>query len=83
MTTVHLDGVYVDDVAVQCFGGTPDATSFAFFNGTSMATPHVAGAAAFLFTKFAGATVAQIRNRIISNVDVKPRLPATWRPEGV
>jgi subtilisin family serine protease len=72
--TVQDDGVYVDDVAVTCFISTFDATSYAFFNGTSMATPQVAGSAAFLFTKFPAATVAQIKDKILRSVDKKPAL---------
>ena len=53
----------------------PAATRvFGLFNGTSMATPHVAGAAAFLFTKFPTATVAQIKDKILRSVDKKPSL---------
>ncbi len=36
------DGAYVDDVAVKCRTERFNATSYAFLNGTSMATPHVA-----------------------------------------
>lgn len=64
------DGVHIDDVVVSCFKGV----GFDLFNGTSMATPHVAGAAAFLFTKFPGATVGQIKDRILRSVDRKPSL---------
>ena len=39
-----------------------------------MATPQVAGAAAFLFTKFPTATVAQIKDKILRSVDKKPSL---------
>ena len=39
-----------------------------------MATPHVAGVAAFLFTRFPGATVAQIKARILRGVDKKENL---------
>ena len=71
MASNQDDGVYVDDVAVKCFTSTFDATSYEFFNGTSMATPHVAGAAAFLFTKFPTATVAQVKDKILRSVDKK------------
>lgn len=62
------DGAFVDNVSVSCYKG---ATGYAYFNGTSMATPHVAGAAAFLFTKFPTATAAQIKDRILRSVDKK------------
>ncbi len=74
MTSIQDDGVYVDDVAVECFTSTLDATSYGFKNGTSMATPQVAGAAAFLFTKFPTATVAQVKDKILRSVDKKPSL---------
>ena len=72
--TNEADGAYIDDFKVKCSSGVFDATSFEFLNGTSMATPHVAGAAAFLFTRFPGATVAQIKARILRGVDKKENL---------
>jgi subtilisin family serine protease len=66
------DGVHVDDVQISCF--KLGNVGFALFNGTSMATPHVAGAAAFLFTKFPTATVAQIKDKLLRSVDKKPSL---------
>lgn len=72
--SVTDDGAYVDDLAVKCLTTSFDATSYAFFNGTSMATPHVAGAAGFLFTRFPTATVAQIKDKILRSVDTKASL---------
>ncbi len=42
-------------------------TAAAYLNGTSMATPHVAGAAALYLQSNAGATPAQVANAIVSN----------------
>ena len=42
--------------------------SYASYNGTSMATPHVSGAAALYASKNPGATAAQIKNAILSSV---------------
>jgi subtilisin family serine protease len=67
-------GAFVDDVRVHCFKRGTDASSYAFFNGTSMATPHVAGAAAFLATKFPTASVASLKDRILRGVDAKAPL---------
>lgn len=47
----------------------PQSNAYAFFNGTSMATPHVAGAAAFLKAIDPSLTPTQIRNRLISNAE--------------
>jgi thermitase len=68
------DGVYLDDVAVRCRTNTFNATSYEFLSGTSMATPHVAGAAAFLFSKFPAATVGQVKSKILRSADRKASL---------
>jgi subtilisin family serine protease len=69
--TQHSDGVYVDDLLVRCVPTTINATNYIFFNGTSMATPHVAGAAALALARFPSLTVAQLRNRLLNTADPK------------
>lgn len=49
-------------------------SSYASYNGTSMATPHVSGAAALYASKHPGATAAQIRSAILSSVTATPSL---------
>jgi subtilisin family serine protease len=42
--------------------------------GTSMATPHVAGVAGLVFSQFPGWTHLQVKERLLSTVDVSPGL---------
>ena len=64
------DGVYVDDVLFKCLSDTYDGSELAFKNGTSMATPVVAGAAAVVWSKYPSLTVAQLRSAILTSVDM-------------
>ncbi len=47
---------------------------YASLSGTSMAAPHVAGAAALLYSYLPGLTAAQVKQRILDNVDPIPTL---------
>jgi serine protease len=41
--------------------------SYGYFDGTSMATPHVSGVAALIWSKYPGATNAQVRSALTSS----------------
>jgi subtilisin family serine protease len=71
--TDQRDGVYVDAVEIRCHGAY-DGTNYRFLSGTSMATPHVAGAAALVLSRFPTLTVSQLRTRIFNGADAKTTL---------
>ena len=54
--------------------------NYASYNGTSMASPHVAGAAALVWAQNPSWTAAQVKNRIMSKADILSPLAAPlWR----
>ncbi len=63
-------GWVIDDVAI----GTALTKGYGYKSGTSMATPHVAGAVGLLAAKRPNESVAMRKNRILRNVDKIPAL---------
>ena len=63
------DGVYIDNVRIACPGGTYGASDYKYLDGTSMASPHVAGAAAVLFSAKSWATVANVKKALLDSGD--------------
>ena len=66
--SVNSDGVHLDAVRVSCATGY-SSSSYGYFNGTSMASPHVAGAAALVKSLRPGASVAELRADLLEGGD--------------
>lgn len=68
------DGVWLDDIVLHCGARVGEANGYAYLNGTSMATPHVTGAAALLFSLKPSASVTEVRQALLGSVDPLPSL---------
>jgi subtilisin family serine protease len=67
--SVTGDGAHIDELAVACLTSGGD---YAAYDGTSMATPHVAGVAALIWGRTPGAPASGVKNALLTTVDTKP-----------
>ena len=65
------NGVWLDDISFDCMTavGAENANDYEYLEGTSMAAPHVSGAAALLAALEPAASVSQLRQALLTSVD--------------
>jgi subtilisin family serine protease len=70
--SIFYGGYHLDDIQITAPNtsiGAHSAADYAFLDGTSMATPNVAGAAALVWANEPTLTVQQIKSRLLDNGD--------------
>ena len=68
------NGIWLDDLKLTCYAPLSTPPGYAFLQGTSMAAPHVTGAAGLLFSLEPTATVSEVRDALLGGVDAIPSL---------
>jgi subtilisin family serine protease len=68
------NGIWLDDIRLNCYAPLSTPPRYEFLQGTSMAAPHVSGAAGLLFSLEPAATVADVREALLAGVDAIPSL---------
>jgi len=72
--TIEGDGANVAAPRVECLPTSYTGQELRFASGTSMAAPHVAGAAALLLSQTPSLSAAQVKARLLTSVDPLPAL---------
>jgi subtilisin family serine protease len=68
------NGIWLDDLKLTCHAPLSTPPGYEFLQGTSMAAPHVTGAAGLLFSLRPAATVTEVRDALLAGVDAIPSL---------
>jgi subtilisin family serine protease len=68
------NGIWLDDLKLTCYAPLSTPPGYEFLQGTSMAAPHVTGAAGLLFSLKPTATVTEVRDALLAGVDAIPSL---------
>ena len=67
-------GIWLDDLKLTCYAPLSTPPGYEFLQGTSMAAPHVTGAAGLLFSLKPAASVTEVRDALLDGVDAIPSL---------
>src|SRR5262249_43077424 len=73
-TPTASSGVWLDNLSLDFITPVSATTGYKVLEGTSMAAPHVTGAAALLFSLKPSATVSEVRQALLSPTTPTPSL---------
>jgi subtilisin family serine protease len=73
-STVNSDGAYLDDITLTRTPLVVSSYSYAYYNGTSMAAPHVSGVAGLIKALKPQLTNLEIKGAILNSVDARASL---------
>lgn len=76
------NGIWLDDLKLTCYAPLSTPPGYEFLEGTSMAAPHVTGAAGLLFSLKPTATVTEVRDALLDGVDEVPSLMTKTTSKG-
>jgi subtilisin family serine protease len=76
------NGIWLDDLKLTCYAPLSTPPGYEFLQGTSMAAPHVTGAAGLLFSLKPTATVTEVRDALLDGVDEVPSLMTKTTSKG-
>jgi subtilisin family serine protease len=66
----NYDGAYIDDVEITTYSELYDGTEYLYYNGTSMAAPHVSGVAGLIKASNPSLTGLEIKDIMLNNTDI-------------
>ncbi len=73
-SSINYDGVYIDDVKLTRTPITIGSYSYANYNGTSMAAPHVAGVAGLIKALNPSYTNLQLKDAVLNSIEPNKNL---------
>ncbi len=68
-SSITYDGAYIDNVIITTYSENYSGTEYAYYNGTSMAAPHVSGVAGLLKAYKPNLSNLEIKAAILENSD--------------
>jgi subtilisin family serine protease len=68
--SITFDGAYIDDVSITSYSETYTGSEYTYFQGTSMAAPHVSGVAGLIKSFNPSLTNLEIIDAILLNAEV-------------